>query len=205
MLTFAPINIPVGMMNMLTTACSKPWAKNVTMGNQAAAILPTVEVEVIAITTPRQTSQLHRMALTNEVTRPAKPSASYPPVLASATLTILAATPAGATCPMLVRAIASRAPYAMLPRRLPRNTQAQFAITPPQPDFRSSTASGTSAKLPVTSSSPSSTIITKPTGNTSAPTNGWPVVTAAPNARLGAAPGSAPERAPRMRRARDAG
>ena len=68
--------MPVGMMNMLTTECSKPWAKNIRIGSQAAAILPMVEVVVIAVTTPRQTIQLHSIALTKTVTMPAKPIAS---------------------------------------------------------------------------------------------------------------------------------
>src|ERR1019366_919123 len=59
-------------------------------------------------------------------------------------------------------------------------------------------------KLPVTSSSPSSTMMMRLTGNMIAPTSGCPVVTAPLNARLVAAPSSAPESAPRMRRSRGA-
>src|SRR5689334_17628224 len=168
------------MTNMLTTACSKPWAKKVTIGSQAATILPTVELEVIAITTPRQTSQLQSTALTNTLTRPAVPSASLATVLASAIAMIRAATPAGADVPVLVSAIASNAPNRMLPSRLPRKTQAQLAMTALQLALPSSGANGNTAKLPVTSSSPSSTIITKPTGNRIAPTSGCVVVTTAP-------------------------
>ncbi len=90
----------------------------------------------------------------------------------------------------------------MLPRRLPRNTHPQFAITDPIEDRPSSAANGSSAKLPVTSSSPRMTIITRPTGKMRAPTNGWPVVTAAVKAKLVAVPNSAPESAPRIRRSR---
>ena len=72
-LTLAPIIMPAGMMNMLTTECSKPWAKKIRIGIQAAAIRPMVEVEAIAITTPKQTIQLHRIALTKTVSMPAAP------------------------------------------------------------------------------------------------------------------------------------
>src|SRR6202023_4381397 len=99
MLTLAPSSMPVGMTNMLTTACSNPSAKNVKMGNQVAAIFPTVEVDVIAMTTPRHTSQLQRMALTKTLTIPAVPSAALATVLASATAMMRAATPAGSTFP----------------------------------------------------------------------------------------------------------
>src|SRR5262245_57878171 len=102
--------MPVGMTNMLTTECSKPCAKKMDTGSQAAAILPTVQFVVIASTTARQTIQLHRMALTNTVTQPAIPNAALPMVLASATATMRAATPVGSLAPMLVSAIASNAP-----------------------------------------------------------------------------------------------
>src|SRR5262249_31173503 len=102
--------MPVGITNMLTTECSKPCAKKMNTGIQAAAILPTVELVVIASTTARQTIQLQRMALTNTVTQPAAPNAALPIVLASATATMRAATPAGSFAPMLVSAIASSAP-----------------------------------------------------------------------------------------------
>ncbi len=42
--TLAPSIMPVGMMNMFTTECSKPCAKKMKTGIQAAAILPIVEV-----------------------------------------------------------------------------------------------------------------------------------------------------------------
>jgi hypothetical protein len=61
-------------------------------------------------------------------------------------------------------------------------------------------AIGRSAKLPVTSSRPSSTIMTKPTGKISAPTRGCPVWTVAPMARLVANPSRAPDRQPRISR-----
>ena len=80
----------------------------------------------------------------------------------------------------------------MLPSRLPRNTHDQFDATAFQLDFPSRRASGNSAKLPVTSSSPSSTIITRPTGNIIAPTSGCPVVTAAAEGEAG---GGAEQRA----------
>src|SRR5665213_3144421 len=94
--------MPVGMMNMLTTACSNPSAKNMKIGIQVATIFPIVEVVVIAITTPRHTSQLQRMALTKTLTIPASPSVSLATVLASAMLTMRAATPAGSILPILV-------------------------------------------------------------------------------------------------------
>ena len=75
-----------------------------------------------------------------------------------------AATPAGSILPMLVSAIASRTPNAMLPSRLPRNTHDQLATMAFQLALPSRRASGTSAKLPVTSSRPSSTIMTKTDG-----------------------------------------
>src|SRR5215467_6993047 len=103
--TLAPSIMPVGMMNMLTTECSKPWAKKMNTGIQAAAILPTVEVVVMASTTARQTIQLHRIALTNTVTM-----AALALVLASAICTIRAATPAGGVWPMLVSAMAISTP-----------------------------------------------------------------------------------------------
>src|SRR5262249_61800318 len=68
--------VPVGIMNMLTTACSKPCAKKMKIGIQAVAILPIVEFVLIASTTARQTIQLHRMPLTNAVTSPATPNAA---------------------------------------------------------------------------------------------------------------------------------
>src|SRR5215472_10936987 len=68
--TLAPSSMPVGIMNMLTTACSKPCAKKMKIGIQAVAILPIVEFVPIASTTARQTIQLHRMPLTNAVTKP---------------------------------------------------------------------------------------------------------------------------------------
>src|SRR5216683_2544839 len=83
-----------------------------------------------------------------------------------------AATPAGSIFPILVRLIARRAPKAMLPSRFPRNTHDQFAMMAFQVALPSSRASGSSPKLPVTSSSPSSTIITRLTGKISAPTSG---------------------------------
>ena len=50
-----------------------PWAKKIRIGIQAPAMRPTVEVDAIAITTPKQTIQLHRIALTNTVSKPAAP------------------------------------------------------------------------------------------------------------------------------------
>ena len=60
------------------------------------------------------------------------------------------------------------------------------------------------AKLPVTSSRPSRTIITRLTGKISAPTSGWPVVSAPLKASVVAAPSSAPEIAPRIMMSRGA-
>src|SRR5207249_485848 len=108
--TLAPSNMPVGMMNMLTTACSKPCAKKMKIGIQAVAILPIVEFVPIASTTARQTIQLHRIPLTNAVAKPAAPNAAYPCVLASAIEMMRAATPVGSMDPILVSAMASSAP-----------------------------------------------------------------------------------------------
>src|SRR5262245_26946801 len=62
---------------------------------------------------------------------------------------------------------------------------------------RSSSAWGSRAKLPVTSSSPSSTIMTNPTGKTSAPTSPTRVWSVAVKASVVAKPSRAPERKPR--------
>ncbi len=64
-------------------------------------------------------------------------------------------------------------------------TQPQLTSTEPTLASRSSHGSGTSAKLPVTSSSPSSTMAIRPTGKISAPTSGTLVCTAPVKARLG--------------------
>ena len=72
----------------------------------------------------------------------------------------------------------------------------------PPPSRFSANASGSNAKLPVPSSSPSRTIITNPTGKTSAPTSAMPVCPVAMKARLVAYPSSAPERNPRMSKSR---
>ncbi|MNC63157.1 hypothetical protein D3C75_1132560 [compost metagenome] len=61
------------MTNILTTECSKPWPKKVRIGSHMAAILPPVDWEVMAITAPKHTIQLHRTALTNTVIMPSKP------------------------------------------------------------------------------------------------------------------------------------
>ncbi len=61
---------------MLTTECSKPCPKKISIGIQAAAILPMVEALVMAMTMARQTIQLHSIALTKTVTMPAKPKAA---------------------------------------------------------------------------------------------------------------------------------
>ncbi len=84
--------------------------------------------------------------------------------------------------------------------RLPRNTQPQLAITAEPVASPRSHGSGSSAKLPVINSRPSSTIMTRPTGNTRAPTNGCPVVNDALKARLVATPRMAPDSIPRMSR-----
>ena len=56
--------------------------------------------------------------------------------------------------------------------RFPAYTQLQWRSIAPGDRLRASTASGRSAKLPVTSSRPRSTRITKPTGKHNAPTTG---------------------------------
>src|SRR3954452_16903294 len=61
--TSAPNMMPAGMTNMLTTECSNPCAKKVMIGSHMAPILPIVDVDVNAMTTPMVTSQLHSMAL----------------------------------------------------------------------------------------------------------------------------------------------
>src|SRR5205085_7465861 len=127
---------------------AKPGAKKVKIGSQVAAIFPIVEVDVIAITTPRQTSQLQRMPLTKTLTMPAVPSAALATVFASATATIRAATPATSALPMLVREIAISAPKAMLPSKFATNTHDQLARMAPHVALPSNRAKGTSAKLP---------------------------------------------------------
>ena len=84
--------------------------------------------------------------------------------------------------------------------RLPRNTQAQLVSTSDAVASPLIHGSGSSAKLPVISSRPSSTIMTRPTGKISAPTSGWPVVKAALKARLVATPRMAPDSMPLIRR-----
>src|SRR5882724_5170281 len=194
--------MPVGITNMLTTECSKPRATKVTIGNHAATILPMVELVIIVITTPRQTNQLQRIPLMKTVSIPALPSASFATVLISAAVTMRTASALGAVAPIFVSVIANRPPKPTAPSRLPRNTQYQLATTVLQSALPSSGASGSSPKLPVTSSSPSSTIITKPTGNAIAPASDWPVETVALNERPVAAPSKAPEIAPRISRSR---
>ena len=88
MLTWAPSSIPAGMTNMLTTECSKPCAKNVMIGSHIARILPAVDWEVSAITTPSVTIQLQRIALLTATTCPWAASRAYPSVFASDTATI---------------------------------------------------------------------------------------------------------------------
>ena len=73
---------------------------------------------------------------------------------------------------MLVREIAISAPKAMLPSKFATNTHDQLARMAPHVALPSNRAKGTSAKLPVTSSSPSSTIMTRLTGKMIAPTSG---------------------------------
>ena len=53
----APLKIPRGMVNMFATLCSRPSATNAVTGIQTAAILPPVEVAVLAWNTARFTSQ----------------------------------------------------------------------------------------------------------------------------------------------------
>src|SRR5690606_6605392 len=86
-LTFAPSSMPVGMTNIFTTACSYPSAKNMNTGIAQAMIFPTVDWEVMAMTTPMQTIQLHRMPFTKAVAKPAVPYCAYPMVFFSARLT----------------------------------------------------------------------------------------------------------------------
>src|SRR4051794_22647124 len=71
--TAAPNAMPAGMTNMLTTECSKPWAKKVMIGSHIAPILPMVEVDVKAMTTPIVTSQLHSIALKKTSFMPVQP------------------------------------------------------------------------------------------------------------------------------------
>ncbi|MNI64793.1 hypothetical protein D3C73_1202580 [compost metagenome] len=72
-LTSAPSIIPAGMTNILTTVCSNPWPKKVRIGSHIAAILPVVDLEVIAITAPSVTIQLHRIALMKASPMPSAP------------------------------------------------------------------------------------------------------------------------------------
>src|SRR3954451_17582804 len=90
--TSAPNAMPAGMTNMLTTECSNPWAKKVMIGSHIAPILPMVEVDVNAMTTPMVTSQLHSIALKNTSFIPVQPLFSYATVLAIATDLICSTT-----------------------------------------------------------------------------------------------------------------
>src|SRR5205823_13940234 len=82
------------------------------------------------------------------------------------------------------------------------NTQPQLAARAAAVVRPSRSARGTTAKLPVTSSSPSSTIMTKPTGKTRAPTRPTRVCSEAVNASVVANPSSAPDKNPRTSRSR---
>ena len=189
------------MTNMLTTECSNPWAKNTRIGIQAPAMRPMVEVEVSAITTPRQTIQLQRIALTKTVIMPAVAEMRVADGLRLGGL-----DDGGRDAGWL-----DLAGHGQRDREQDGVDDAADEVAEEYPGpigqhraagvaGRRITARGTRAKLPVTSSSPSSTIITKPTGKIRAPTMGWPVCTVAPIARLVAKPRSAPESAPRIRR-----
>ena len=65
------------------------------------------------------------------------------------------------------------------PAKLPMKTRPQLRNTPPivTPGRLSSKASGVSTKTPVNRSKPSRYSMQKPTGNSTAPTSGWPVFT----------------------------
>ena len=66
--------MPVGMRNMFTTGMFETLARRKSeIGSQLAAILPAVDLEVIAMTTPSVTIQLQRMAFTKAVIAPATP------------------------------------------------------------------------------------------------------------------------------------
>ena len=71
--TWAPNNMPTGMTNIFTTACSKPCEKNNTVGPQIARIFPDNDVVAKAKTTARLTIQLHKMPLVKTVSIPAEP------------------------------------------------------------------------------------------------------------------------------------
>ena len=74
--TRAPSSMPAGTTNMFTTECSKPWAKNVMIGSHIAAIFPAVDCDVNAMTTPRVTIQLQRIARPTAMATPWPPSRS---------------------------------------------------------------------------------------------------------------------------------
>ena len=133
------------------------------------------------------------MALTKTLTMPAAPSASLATVLASAIATMRAATPADVGVAHVGERDRQQNAIDDAAEQVSEKHPDQLAKTAPQLDLPSQRASGTSAKLPVTSSRPSSTIMTRPTGNTiSAPTSGWPVVSAPVKASAG---GGAEQRA----------
>src|SRR5207245_11308162 len=122
--TCAPSNIPAGITNMLTTECSKPWAKNVRMGSHIAAILPIVDCEVSAIATPSVTIQLQRIALLTTTVRPPALRCAYPRVLAS--LTAISGLASWEYC-ATVRTKGSA--WNRLPSRLPPKTELQFVAS----------------------------------------------------------------------------
>ncbi len=173
---------------MLTTACSKPSAKNRKIGSQIAAILPTVEVEVMRHDDAEADQPVAEDGLDEDADHAGGAERGVADGL-------------GFGDGDDARRDAGHFHLAHIGER-DRDQDAEgdaaeqvgdehpgpVGDTALQLALPSSRASGTTAKLPVTSSSPSSTIITRLTGKISAPTSGWPVVIAPVKASAVAAP-----------------
>jgi hypothetical protein len=94
----------------------------------------------------------------------------------------------------LVKMMAMNTATVSAPAKLPKNTSVQLRMTPAQvaPGRLSITASGASVNTPVSRSNPSRYRMQKPTGNSSAPISGLPVLTVTDTAKAAASARMAP-------------
>ena len=153
------------------------------------------------ITTPIQTIQLHRIALTKAENKPATPWLLYPRVFFSLIrIRLCSIFPSWLDCPVSVLAAQNKIAKSTLPNKLPRKTQKRLLAIALKLILPSNQAKGTSEKLPVTSSRPRITIMTKPTGKTNAPTKLSPVWEVANSASVTEIANKAPDNAPRINR-----
>ena len=183
--------------------CSIPIDWNATIGSQQPIIFPGTLLLTDAIVTPRQTSQLAITPRRKARKKPNPPSASYFfSTLIWLSATIFCATRSQIGGPMLsaaasmvplVRLSAMNNATAAVPAQLPSHTQPQFTNVAFQEVFPAQHAIGRSAKLPVTSSMPNSTMLAKPKGNKSEPTKGSLVRMPQVRARITARPRIDPE------------